>query len=66
MNRKKKIPDEFEKSTLSYFSDIGNFSPLSRDEELSLWERYKKNNDIQARDKIIKSNLKIVASVAKI
>ena len=45
MNRKKKIPDEFEKSTLSYFSDIGNFSPLSRDEELSLWERYKKNND---------------------
>ena len=65
MNRKKKIPEEFEKSTLSYFSDIGNFSPLSRDEELSLWERYKKNNDIQARDKIIKSNLKFVASVAK-
>lgn len=65
MTKKKKTPEEFERSTQSYFSEIGNLSPLSRDEELSLWERYKKNNDIAARDKIIKSNLKFVASVAK-
>lgn len=32
---------------------------------MSLWEKYKKYNDITARDKIIKSNLKFVASVAK-
>lgn len=65
MIKKKKTPEEFERSAQSYFSEIGNFSPLSKDEELSLWERYKKNNDISARDKIIKSNLKFVASVAK-
>lgn len=65
MIKKKKTPEEFERSTQSYFSEIGNFSPLSKDEEMSLWERYKKYNDIGARDKIIKSNLKFVASVAK-
>ena len=65
MLKKKKIANNFDRSAQTYFSEIGNFSPLSKDEELSLWERYKKNNDISARDKIIKSNLKFVASVAK-
>lgn len=63
-NKKKKIND-FEKSSNDYFKEISNFSPLSREEEASLWEKYKKNNDLTARDKIIKSNLKFVASVAK-
>ena len=63
--KKKKIPNEFERSTMNYFKDIGDCCSLSKDEEMSLWERYKKNNDISARDKIIKSNLKFVASVAK-
>lgn len=65
MLKKKKIANEFERSAKTYFSEIGNFSPLSRDEEQTLWEQYKKNNDLTARDKIIKSNLKFVASVAK-
>ena len=65
MLKKKKIANDFDRSALTYFSEIGNFSPLSKDEEMSLWEKYKKNNDISARDKIIKSNLKFVASVAK-
>ena len=65
MAKKKKTPNEFERSTQTYFSDIGSFTSLSSDEEMSLWERYKKNNDLSARDKIIKSNLKFVASVAK-
>lgn len=65
MLKKKKIVNEFERSTQTYFSEIGNLSPLSKDEELSLWEKYKKHNDLSARDKIIKSNLKFVASVAK-
>ena len=65
MLKKKKVANEFEPSTLTYFKEIGDFGPLSKDEELSLWEKYKKNNDITARDKIIKANLKFVASVAK-
>lgn len=65
MLKKKKVANEFERSAQTYFSEIGDFSPLTKDEELSLWEKYKKNNDLSARDKIIKSNLKFVASVAK-
>lgn len=63
--KKKKIIENFERSSFDYFNDIKNFSPLIKDDELSLWERYKKQNDIKARDKIINSNLKFVASVAK-
>lgn len=63
--KKKKIPNEFERSAQSYFKEIGNLSPLSKDEEMSLWEQYKKHNDLAARDKIIRSNLKFVATVAK-
>ena len=65
MLKKKKIINDFERSSQTYFKEISEFNPLSREEELSLWERYRKNNDIGARDKLIKSNLKFVASVAK-
>lgn len=65
MRKKKKIINDFERSSQTYFSEISKFSPLSKDEEQSLWEKYKKNNDIAARDKIVNSNLKFVASVAK-
>jgi len=63
-NRKDKIND-FEKSSRTYFSEITNFKPLSKDEEQSLWERYKKQNDLQAKEKLVKSNLRFVARVAK-
>lgn len=65
MVRKNKASNEFDKSTSAYFKEISKCKPLSREEEFSLWERYKKNNDIEARNKIITSNLKFVASVAK-
>ena len=65
MLKQKKIINDFERSSLTYFNEISEFKPLSREEEFSLWERYRKNNDIGARDKLIKSNLKFVASVAK-
>lgn len=65
MPRKKKLTAEYERSAQAYFSDIGDFKPLSKEEELSLWERYKLHNDMSARDRIIKSNLKFVASVAR-
>lgn len=65
MLKKRKSLNDFERSSQTYFSEISEFKPLSRDEEFSLWERYRKNNDIKARDKLIKSNLKFVASVAR-
>lgn len=65
MRKKKKKINDFERSSTDYFKEISKFSPLTKEEEASLWERYKKNNDLSARDKIIKSNLKFVASVAK-
>lgn len=65
MRKKKKKITDFERSSIDYFKDINKLSPLSREEEQSLWEKYKKENDISARDKIVKSNLKFVASVAK-
>ena len=65
MLKKKKIVNDFERSSQTYFKEIGEFNPLSREEELSLWERYRKNNDISARDKLIKSNLRFVASIAR-
>jgi RNA polymerase primary sigma factor len=65
MLKKKKIINDFERSSQTYFKEISSYSPLSREEEYSLWERYRKNNDLSARDKLIKSNLKFVASVAR-
>lgn len=65
MQKKKRIINDFERSSQAYFKEIGEFSPLSREEEFSLWEQYKKNNDLSAREKLVKSNLKFVASVAR-
>lgn len=65
MLKKKKIVNDFERSSQTYFKEISKFNPLSREEEYSLWERYRKHNDMAARDKLITSNLKFVASVAK-
>lgn len=64
MSKKKKVV-EYDNTLMTYFKEIGEYKPLSKDEEQDLWKRYKKNNDLSARDKIIKSNLKFVANVAK-
>ena len=65
MLKKRKTVNDFERSSQIYFKEIGGFKTLSKDEEFSLWEKYRKYNDITARDKLIQSNLKFVASVAK-
>ena len=65
MLRKQKTLNNFERSSQTYFNEISEFKPLSKEEEYSLWEKYRKNNDIKARDRLIKSNLKFVASVAR-
>lgn len=65
MLKKKKSVNDFELSSKLYFNEIGKYKPLSFEEEQSLWKSYKLNNDLIARDKIILSNLKFVANVAK-
>lgn len=50
---------------LTYLNDISKEIPLSKDDELELWKDYKINRNINARDKLIKSNLKFVALIAK-
>lgn len=60
-----KLINNYELSSQLYFNEISKFKSLSIDEEMCLWERYKKNNDLLAKEKLIKSNLKFVASVAK-
>lgn len=65
MLKKKKVSNEFDKSALTYFKEIGKYSPLSQQEEYDLWHKYKFENDIDARNKLVSSNLRFVASVAK-
>ena len=65
MLKKKKTVNDFEQSSQIYFNEISGFKSLSKEEEYSLWEQYRKNNDLSARDKLIKSNLKFVVSVAR-
>ena len=65
MLKKQKVALEYDKSTNAYFKEVKGFSPLTREEELSLWRKYKYEGDIKARNKLVSSNLKFVASIAK-
>lgn len=57
--------DDFEKSTAAYFDEIKNNKPLTKKEEKLLWKSFREHNDLNAREKLIKANLKFVPSVAK-
>lgn len=57
--------DDFEKSTSAYFELIKKNKPLSKKEEKVLWKNFHENNDLSAREKLIKANLKFVPNVAK-
>ena len=65
MSRKKRVVIDFERSSQTYFNEISKFKSLTKEEEVSLWKKYKKEHDLKARDTLIKSNLKFVANVAK-
>lgn len=65
MLKKQKVGTDYDKSINSYFKDVAGFKPLSRKEEVYLWKRYKYDGDISARNKLITSNLKFVASIAR-
>lgn len=51
-------------STKTYLLEIGSYKLLSREEEIELFTRYR-NGDMDAKDEIIKRNLRLVVSVAK-
>lgn len=57
--------NDYEESTAAYFDLIKNTKPLTKKEEKELWERFHKHNDLDAREKLIRANLKFVPSVAK-
>lgn len=65
MLKKQKVGTEYDKSVSTYFNEVAGYKPLSKDQELELWRKYKYNGDLGARDKLISSNLKFVASIAK-
>lgn len=48
-----------------YLSDLRKHDLLDKDEELELLRRIKENNDEEAKNKLILSNLRLVISVAK-
>lgn len=48
-----------------YFSEIGNYSLLSEEEEIELFRRYREEKSEKAREKIINSNLRLVLTIAK-
>jgi RNA polymerase primary sigma factor len=49
----------------SYLCGIGQYELLSREEELSLARRYREEDDKEARQVLIQSNLRLVVSIAK-
>lgn len=48
-----------------YLKELGRYPLLTNEEEYQLAIAYKENNDLSARDKLIKSNLKLVVNIAK-
>ena len=64
MKRNKNVV-EYDTNVEKYFNDISNYKPLSREEEYELWKKYKYENDIEARNKLVSCNLKFVANIAK-
>lgn len=56
---------DYEQSTGAYLKEIGGFKPLTKQDEMKLWRRLKKNpDDSDAKNRLINSNLKFVVSVA--
>ena len=66
MSNKNEITTEKDKNIVAiYLKDIGDHKNLSHEDEISLWKDYKINKNIHSRDKLIKSQLKFVAKIAK-
>lgn len=61
----KNYTPEYDINIGEYLKEIGCNSPLSREEEGILAKRWRDNKDISARNKLVESNLKFVANVAR-
>ena len=60
-----KVPNyDIDACAKSYMKDLKNFKPLNKDDEHSLIKSYKKNHDLDARNKLITSNLKYTCKIA--
>lgn len=57
--------NDFTTTVKSYYKDISKCKALTREQERELMKRAKKNNDTNARNKILSSNLKFVFGEAK-
>ena len=55
--------NDFTNTTVLYYNDLKDKNPLPKDEELALLKEAKKNN-IEARNKLIESNLRFVFNIA--
>ncbi|RMD92880.1 MAG: RNA polymerase sigma factor RpoD/SigA [Calditrichaeota bacterium] len=65
MAKKGHSPEARTKQSIEkYLEEIGNYSPLSPEEEIELARRIRKG-DARALDKLVKANLRFVISVAK-
>lgn len=65
MSTKQIKVNDFEKNINSYFNDIKKNKPLSKKEEHGLWNKYLETKDLKIRDKLVKSNLQFVPTIAK-
>lgn len=54
-----------ESSLAIYLHEIGRYPLLTKEQELELGRRIKEDNDMDAREQMINSNLRLVVSVAK-
>lgn len=59
------MPFELDRSAKLYYSDISKVNPLSAEEERKWILRWKRHQDITARDKVINSNLRFVVTIAR-
>ena len=55
---------DIDETVRHYFRLLKKYKPLKKDEEQMLLRRYKKYNDIEARNRVIVSNLKYTCSIA--
>lgn len=49
-----------------FHSELKKCKPLVKEEEITLWKKYKTDNDLEARDKILTSNYRLVYQLAEL
>ena len=49
-----------------FHSELKKCKPLGKEEEIQLWKKYRYDNDLEARDKILTSNYRLVYQLAEL